>query len=576
MNYLVHLTRWLVITTFQGNLTVLFLKAFQGGIMSDKKGPDKDSDDSEFEVNIDPDASALRIFRNMSFTPWYALGEFVDNSITSALRNHKELILKNGPDYQLKVMINFPAGTNSLVVEDNAAGISRKDMQRALKTGVPPEDTSIGLSKHGVGMKAASLWWGEHIIIDTYSIEENHGWHVEIDVSEKGEVTSVVQVKKIPHRGYSGTRLEVRGLWQRTPQTKTVTSIKSYLPSIYRAFIGDTAKEGQLKCAIYYQNQPLKFEYPNLLTEPFWTSTSGPGENELPRYWRKEVSIELITGKKIDGWVGILDRMSRDLSGFFLHYRGKGIAGVVPLNSDKNEDQAEAKDAISRGSYKPRRIFKQQGSYQDQSFIGEFDITEFGKTITTDSPLWTPDEEGEFIEKLFNKMSDDDYIRMATNYRRNKAAVVDEEANIKSDKTEAELVKDALSGHVDHIEIETTQKDIDAIKEILGDDAKEEIWIVPIEDHEGHKHVFKFAFVKDVSRGFLVLKETSSFEHEIEVNIFHSSLNGIIIDGNGRKILQRLAVAFAASEVFSSGYDKSRLRNKANDVLSKLGMILKE
>ncbi len=536
----------------------------------------KAQDGEDFEVNIEPDASALRMFRSMSFTPWYALGEFVDNSITSALRNQKELVAKNGEDYELKVEISFPAGTNSLVVEDNAAGITQKDMQRALKTGVPPEDTSVGLSKHGVGMKAASLWWGEHVIIDTYPLEESNGWHVEIDVSEKGEVTSIVNVKKIKHRGYSGTRLEVRGLWQKTPQAKTVTSIKSYLPSIYRAFLGETAKDGQLKCAILYQGQPLKFEYPKLLTEPLWTSTSGPGEGEKARYWRKEVSIELQTGKKIEGWVGILDRMSRDLSGFFLHYRGKGIAGVVPLNSDKDEDQAEAKDAISRGSYKPRRIFKQQGSYPDQSFIGEFDITEFGKTITTDSPLWTPDEEGEFIEKLFNKMSDDDYIRMATNLRRNKAALVDEEANKKSDKTEAQVIQEALSGQVDHVEMETTEEELEKIKEILGDDAKEEIWVVPIEDQEGHKHFFKLSFVKDVSRGFLVLKETSSFEHEIEVNIFHPSLNGIILDANGRKILQRLAVAFAASEVFSSGYDKVRLRNKANDVLSKLGMILKD
>jgi hypothetical protein len=425
-------------------------------------------------------------------------------------------------------------------------------------------------------MKAASLWWGEHVIIDTYSLTEPNGWHVEIDVSEKGEVTSIVKVSKIPHRGFSGTRLEVRGLWQKTPQAKTVTSIKSYLPSIYRAFIGDTAKNGQLKCLILYQDQPLKFEYPKLLTEPLWTTTSGPGEGELARYWRTEISIDLQTGKKIEGWVGILDRMSRDLSGFFLHYRGKGIAGVVPINSDKDEDQAEAKDAISRGSYKPRRIFKQQGSYPDQSFIGEFDITAFGKTITTDSPLWTPDEEGEFIEKLFNKMLDDDYIRMATNLRRNKAAVVDEEANKKSDKTEAQVIQDALSGRVDHVEIETTAEELEQLKIILRDDAKEEIWVVPVEDHEGHNHIFKLAFVKDISRPFLMVKELNTHEHEIEVNIFHPSLNGVVIDGNGRKILQRLAVAFAASEVFSSGYDKSRLRNKANDVLSKLGMILKD
>ena len=149
----------------------------------------------DFNVDITPSVTTYELYQIASYTHWFAIGEFIDNSITSALRNQKELVAKNGKDYQLKVEISFPVGTNSLVVEDNAAGITRKDMQRALKTGVPPEDTSIGLSKHGVGMKAASLWWGEHVIIDTYPLEEPNGWHVEIDVSEKGEVTSVVHVE---------------------------------------------------------------------------------------------------------------------------------------------------------------------------------------------------------------------------------------------------------------------------------------------------------------------------------------------------------------------------------------------
>jgi hypothetical protein len=162
----------------------------------------------------------------MSFTPWYALGEFVDNSITSALKNVDALQAKNGPDYELEVSISFPPGENKLVVDDNAAGITREDMQRALKTGMPAADTSIGLGKHGVGMKAASLWWGAHVVIDTYPLNEPNGWHVEIDASEGGDITSVVKVHKIKHRGYSGTHLEVRELWKKTPQTKTITSIK--------------------------------------------------------------------------------------------------------------------------------------------------------------------------------------------------------------------------------------------------------------------------------------------------------------------------------------------------------------
>ncbi len=536
----------------------------------------QDNNDFEFEVNIEPDASALRMFRSMSFTPWYALGEFVDNSITSALKNFENLKSKNGPDYELEVSITFPPGENILVVEDNAAGITREEMHRALKTGVPPEDTSIGLSKHGVGMKAASLWWGGHVIIETHPLNEPNGWHVEIDASEDGDVTSLVQVHKIKHRGYSGTRLEVRGLWKKTPQSKTITSIKSYLPSIYRSFLGDTRKEDQMKCVLLYQGKSLKFQYPDILTEPLWPSKNGPGYGEKPRTWKKQVSITLSTGKVISGWVGILEQMSRDLSGFFLHYRGKGVAGVVPLDGDESEDQAEAKDAISRGSYKPRKIFKQQGSYPDQSFIGEFDITQFGKTITTDSPLWTPDEEGEFTEKLFNLLSDDDYIRMANNFRRRKTAASDEKANKVADKSEARIIEGALSGNLDHQDVEETEAETESIRSALEADSIEEIMSINLRDKENHTHKFDVSFIKDISRAFLVVTENEEFDHLIQVNVFHPALSDINIDIHGRKILQRIGVAFAASEVFNSGYDKQKIRMKANQILAQLGQIIED
>jgi len=386
----------------------------------------------------------------------------------------------------------------------------------------------------------------------------------------------MVQVRKIKHRGYSGTRLEVRELWKKTPQSKTITSIKSYLPSIYRSFIGDTRKEDQMKCVLLYQGKSLKFQYPEILTEPFWPTKNGPGYGEKPRLWRKEISITLSTGKVISGWVGILEQMSRDLSGFFLHYRGKGVAGVVPLDGDDSEDQAEAKDAISRGSYKPRKIFKQQGSYPDQSFIGEFDITEFGKTITTDSPLWTPDEEGEFTEKLLNLLSDDDYIRMANNFRRRKTAASDEKANKVADKSEARIIEDALSGNLDHQEVEATEAEMESIRTVLEADSVEEIMSINLRDKENHAHKFDVSFVKDVSRAFLVVTENEEYDHLIQVNVFHPALSDINLDIHGRKILQRIGVAFAASEVFNSGYDKQKIRMKANQILAQLGQIIED
>jgi hypothetical protein len=331
-----------------------------------------------------------------------------------------------------------------------------------------------------------------------------------------------------------------------------------------------------MKCVLLYQGKSLKFEYPAILTEPFWPTKTGPGYGEKPRLWRKEISITLTTGKVISGWVGILEQMSRDLSGFFLHYRGKGVAGVVPLDGDDSEDQAEAKDAISRGSYKPRKIFKQQGSYPDQSFIGEFDITQFGKTITTDSPLWTPDEEGEFTEKLLKLLSDDDYIRMANNFRRRKTAAIDEKANKVADKSEARIIEGALSGNLDHQEVEATEAEMESIRTVLEADSVEEIMSINLRDKENHAHKFDVSFIKDVSRAFLVVTENEEYDHLIQINVFHPALTDINLDIHGRKILQRIGVAFAASEVFNSGYDKQKIRMKANQILAQLGQIIED
>jgi hypothetical protein len=167
-----------------------------------------------FKIDIRPDVAALRIFRSMSFTHYYALGEFVDNSITSALKNLDALKKLNGPDYELTVRINFQKEDNSLTVIDNAAGISRDEIERALRTGIPPADTSIGLSRHGVGMKAAGLWWGNTIIVETYPLGDVNGWRAIIDISEDGDLDNMISVDPIPMRSFPGTKITVTGLWQ--------------------------------------------------------------------------------------------------------------------------------------------------------------------------------------------------------------------------------------------------------------------------------------------------------------------------------------------------------------------------
>ena len=538
-----------------------------------------------FEVDIQPDTTALRMFQSMSFTPWYALGEFVDNSITSAMKNRDRLLAKNGPDYRLRINIDFSDNGTTLTIEDNAAGIDRQDMQRALRTGQPPADISVGLSRHGVGMKAASFWWGHRMEILTYPLDGNNGWHAVIDVSGGGEVERKVQVEPIPMRASgSGTVIRISGLVQNKPQKRTIGAIRQYLPSIYRAFLGGGTGSADLACELQYEGELLTYESPELLTAQYWSQEKVRPPKTAPElYWRKDFAVTLLSGKSISGWYGILKTMGRDRSGFFLHYRGKGIAGVVPVLATDSSDKVAsegAKDSIARSSYKPRAIFGQAGSRRDQSIIGEFDISEFGKTISTDSPLWNPSEEEEFLTALHDDMTSDEnmnFIRMATHFPRSKVSKETAIEVSQRNLTEVELLQRALSSNVEHISISTEDLDEQhpsvieySSDEALSVDPKME-YTFNLQDADDHIHQFTCRLISDRSAGLINVLRGKDQHHVVEVNRMHPALDDIPESADTLRILQRIAVSMAAAEVFLTMQHKTRVRQSMNEYLGRIG-----
>src|SRR3990172_2859396 len=109
-------------------------------------------------VNIRPGVSILSVLRHLNYKPWYALAEFVDNSIQSFLDYQEELKLIEGPDYRLKVTIDINLKDDGqITIRDNAAGIHYKDYVRAFRPAAIPLDQE-GLCEFGMGMKSASCW----------------------------------------------------------------------------------------------------------------------------------------------------------------------------------------------------------------------------------------------------------------------------------------------------------------------------------------------------------------------------------------------------------------------------------
>jgi hypothetical protein len=365
----------------------------------------------------------------------------------------------------------------------------------------------------------------------------------------------------------------VGNLGRKKPQTKTITAIKVYLRSIYRNYINLGKVKGDFRCEILYENELLDFSEPKILTAPFWSSKNGPEPGEIPQYWRENFNFELSSGTKISGWVGILETMNRDLSGFFMHYRGKGIAGVVPINSE-NDDLEVAKDSISRGAYKPRRIFKQTGSYPDQSLIGEFDISEFGKTITTDSPLWTVEEENEFIELLFKELSKENmnFIRMTECFRRRKSQLGNLQFTPRDEEEEASKVRNSLDGVISHKlpSLENANRiDEKSLDDVDG--SQDPYFFIDLNDLEGHSHKFEVRIMEDRSSDFLVIQEGNhSLHHKIYINMHHPVFDDLILSKDTHRAIRRIAVSIASSEVFLTGWDRSQVRLKMNEILRRI------
>src|SRR5689334_2788345 len=100
-------------------------------------------------VSIRPGVSVLSILRHLNYKPWFALAEFVDNSLQSYLANEKALKDLHGEKFRLLVQIDIePGPPPTLKIRDNAAGISKDVYPRAFRPAeVPPDRT--GLSEFG-------------------------------------------------------------------------------------------------------------------------------------------------------------------------------------------------------------------------------------------------------------------------------------------------------------------------------------------------------------------------------------------------------------------------------------------
>ncbi len=322
-------------------------------------------------LNIRPGVSILSVLRHLNYRPWYALAEFVDNSLQSFISHRDEITESDDDNPVLRVEIELDPNENGrIVIRDNAAGIYQSEYRRAFRPAEIPPDTS-GLCEFGMGMKSAACWFSNQWSVRTTALGEPVERTVSFDISrivqDRIEELDIRSHPTSPGNHYTEIILENL---HHIPQRRTLSKIKEHLASIYRIFLR------QQSLSLTFNGDSLDYENPATLEAPPYRNIAQP-----PLRWRKDIDFDFGMGQRASGFAALRARASTSLAGFALFRRNRLIEG----SGDE--------------TYRPKFIFGNTNSYRYQRLYGELHLEGFEISHTKDGFRWDENEEV-FLEIL--------------------------------------------------------------------------------------------------------------------------------------------------------------------------------
>lgn len=310
------------------------------------------------DFNIGP--SSIAAYSRLSYTMWYALAEFIDNS-TQSRSNYDNIIdsvLKKEGN-PLRIEINYDVKNRQLTIADNSIGMTYDDLVQALKIAQPTPD-SRGRSKYGMGLKTAACWIGKNWSVTTCEWGSGEEWTATVCVDDivNGNMAIPLTRREVG-RDQHYTSVKIWNL-NRVIQKRTEETIMAYLGSMYRLDIRDN------NLIILFNNKQVPL----------------PEEMQFAKYENgteaKQSITATICGKPISGWLGVLSVGSRKFGGFSIFQNARQIKGYPD-------------------AWKPRSVFggvDEEGgnSLVSQRLIGELILDGFEVSHTKDDIVWQNDE----------------------------------------------------------------------------------------------------------------------------------------------------------------------------------------
>ena len=372
--------------------------------------------DMKFDFQLDN--AVIKTWARLDYTVWFAIAEFVDNSIQS-YRNHKKLLdscFAREDKKRLTVEIAYDSNRDFLRITDNSIGMNFEELQKALEAGVPPEFTN-GLSEFGMGLKTASCWLSDTWRVKTKKFGEDKEFEVNFSVQKvaMGE-TELDIIERVQSKELHYTIIEIDNL-RRKIQSKTLTKTKAYLSSIYRLQTRANEDGSGPIMDLYWDDRPLIYDA-NLDI----LKANDPEQTPYKRSFDFEVN-----GKRVYGWCAVLRSGGRPVAGFAVIRRGRLIYGQP-------------------SAWRPEALYGQEQGSNDtvnQRLVGEIHLDEFTPSHTKNAILWEGDEEDEINEKLQSLFSD--YRLKAKERKDSGSGPSAQTVDVALDQLEATLTSPAFS-----------------------------------------------------------------------------------------------------------------------------------
>jgi hypothetical protein len=330
-------------------------------------------------IDIRPGVSVLSVLRHLNYKPWYALAEFVDNSIQSYLANREKLIALNGGDFKLQVRIDLDSASPCrLSIKDNAGGIPAEHYPRAFRPAAMPPDRT-GLSEFGMGMKSAACWFAPRWHVRTSALGEDVERTVRFDIARiVNDDLTELEIKEVAASAeWHFTEIVLEEL-HHPLAGRTLGKIKEHLAEIYRVFL----REGSLELS--FRGEELAYSEPSILVAPPFRTPEA-----TPFLWKKDISFDFGQGLAVKGFAALREPASTTHAGFSLFRRKRLIEG-----------SADEK-------YRPQVIFGNPNSYRYQRLFGELHLEGFEVSHTKDGFQWD-DNEFAFLEILKEHLDEEE------------------------------------------------------------------------------------------------------------------------------------------------------------------------